>query len=220
MGDGANGRVASAQDEVDAFFSIEREPGALGRAVGEAGPSQPSFPSPRAKALWEVLKEHAERTLLSEKDLEVAWPIQIDLHTRIVTQKLKYREGTEAAALKSVYDCFTFIREKVEKTQGCHFMAGAMGVVLNEVLRPFTAKWHPLSVSGVLQSNDEQRQRLRQELSCLQQEIQPVLEMLEKVTGLTFQEQRLAGLVSQEGENGESAGEDESLVTMFEGVGG
>ena len=105
---------------------------------------------------------------LQEVDKDAAWELYIELLTRITTQYLSPEEGDEQAALESVYSLFQLTREVI-KRKGRHsinFTKIAIPV-LNQVIRPFTAKWHGLSIKGAFEEPD-QRAEFRQELSELQ----------------------------------------------------
>ena len=56
-------------------------------------------------------------------------------------------------------------------------------VVLNQVIRPFTAKWHKLSVNGAF-SNSDSCQEFRQELTNLQSILNVYTKMLGDMAGV------------------------------------
>ncbi|CAB5508196.1 hypothetical protein [uncultured Gammaproteobacteria bacterium] len=114
-----------------------------------------------------------------DEDKNAAWELYIELLTRITTQPLDDAHGDEETALKSVYSIFPITREVI-KGNGRHcieFTKIAI-VVLNQVIRPFTAKWHKLSVQGEF-SNPESCQEFREELA----ELQAVLNIYTKMLG-------------------------------------
>ncbi|MDP3539124.1 MAG: patatin-like phospholipase family protein [Azonexus sp.] len=103
-----------------------------------------------------------------EADRLAAWQLYTELRTRIATQALPYGRGDEATALKSVYQLFELSRTAICRyPEGRHF-ASLMVRVLNQRVRPFTAKWHRLSADGGL-SNADVRFRFRGELDELRQ---------------------------------------------------
>lgn len=67
----------------------------------------------------------------------------VELITRITTQPLVQNKGDEATALESIYNIFEITREilKSEGKKAKNFTKIAI-VVLNQMIRPFTAKWH------------------------------------------------------------------------------
>lgn len=104
-------------------------------------------------------------------DRDAAWELYAELLTRITTQALSPERGDEKAALDSVYSIFPTTRD-ILKRRGRHaaqFTKLAI-VVLNQVIRPFTAKWHRLSLTGAFQKSDLCTE-FRREL----QELQPRL---------------------------------------------
>ena len=81
-----------------------------------------------------------------DEDKAAAWELYIELLTRITTQNLHIEHGDEMTALTSIHSIFSITRD-VMKNNGRHcieFTKIAI-VVLNQVVRPFTAKWHGLS---------------------------------------------------------------------------
>lgn len=102
----------------------------------------------------------------SDPDKDAAWDLYIELLTRITTQPLSDEDGVEKTALDSVYALFALTRETL-KTHGrscIHFTRIAV-IVLNQVIRPFTAKWHRLSERGAFEDPghcDTFRQELRE----------------------------------------------------------
>jgi hypothetical protein len=104
----------------------------------------------------------------NDVDKDAAWELYIELLTRITTQELKFEHGDEMTALLSVHKIFEITRDVI-KTKGRHsinFTKIAI-VVLNQVIRPFTSKWHKLSLQDAF--NDKtQCEQFRQELGELQ----------------------------------------------------
>ena len=107
----------------------------------------------------------------SEPDKDAAWDLYVELLTRIATQPLPDEDGIEKTALESVHKLFALTRETL-KTHGrscIHFTRIAV-VVLNQVIRPFTARWHKLSEEGAF-NNPENCKEFRQELRGLQADL-------------------------------------------------
>lgn len=111
-------------------------------------------------------------------DKDAAWELYIELLTRITTQNLSPDEGDEQVALESIYSLFGLTRDIV-KRQGRHCINFAKIAipVLNQVVRPFTAKWHGLSLQGAFDDPD-QCGEFRQDLSELQQVLRIYTKML------------------------------------------
>lgn len=85
----------------------------------------------------------------SQDDMTAAWLLYIELITRVTTQQLLPDHGDEKSALNSIYQIFPLTRE-ILKTQGhnCEEFTRIAIVVLNQVVRPFTAKWHKVFVDN------------------------------------------------------------------------
>ena len=92
----------------------------------------------------------------------------VELITRITTQPLAQNEGDEATALESVYSIFGITREilKNKGKKAENFTKIAI-IVLNQVIRPFTAKWHRKKLEGAFENSTE-CSIFRNELSDLQ----------------------------------------------------
>ncbi len=113
-----------------------------------------------------------------DPDRDAAWELYVELLTRISTQHLQPDHGDEKTALDSIHALFGLTRETL-KNQGrhCNEFAKIAIVVLNQVVRPFTARWHKESVAGAF--NDEARcRKFRDELSGLQQQLRRYTKML------------------------------------------
>ena len=114
--------------------------------------------------------------------------------TRIVTQPLPAQHGDEKTALDSVFSLFGITREILRrKGRECTEFTKISVVVLNQVVRPFTAKWHKLVLSGAF-SEEAARQEFREELNVLQIVLRKYTKALadiaqvEDLTAIAFQE--------------------------------
>lgn len=86
----------------------------------------------------------------NDPDKNAAWELYIELLTRITTQRLPEEHGDEKTALDSVHSLFKTTREVLKRNgRGCVQFTRIAIIVLNQVVRPFTAKWHGLSLEGV-----------------------------------------------------------------------
>ena len=113
-----------------------------------------------------------------DEDKAAAWALYIELLTRITTQPLLDKDGDEKTALTSVYSLFGLTREII-KANGRHcieFTKIAI-VVLNQIIRPFTAKWHKKSMEGAFTDPEECRM-FRVELAALQASLRIYTKML------------------------------------------
>lgn len=112
-----------------------------------------------------------------DEDKDAAWELYVELITRVSTQRLLPEAGDEAAALKSIHELFDLTRETI-KHHGryCINFTRIAVVVLNQKVRPFTAKWHPRSVAGPLIEAD--RSAFRAELADLQTDLRNYTKLL------------------------------------------
>lgn len=117
-------------------------------------------------------------------DKNAAWALYIELLTRITTQPLPIEHGDEKTALDSVYSLFTTTREVIREygPECIHFTKIAI-VVLNQVIRPFTAKWHRKSIAGDFEDETE-RTVFRDELAALQEGLRKYSRMLADIAGV------------------------------------
>jgi hypothetical protein len=103
-----------------------------------------------------------------DPDRAAAWDLYVELLTRISTQYLPPEDGDERTALDSVHEIFPLTREILRRHgSGSNEFAKLAIPVLNQMLRPFTAKWHRLSMGGAF-TNPHQCRDFRTELATLQ----------------------------------------------------
>jgi hypothetical protein len=108
----------------------------------------------------------------SDPDREAAWELYIELLTRVATQHLSPDEGDEKAALDSIYVIFPLTREILRRHgSDCGEFTKLAVPVLNQIIRPFTAKWHRLSMAGAFKDNSHCKQ-FRSDLAALQKQLQ------------------------------------------------
>jgi len=119
-----------------------------------------------------------------EPDRDAAWELYIELLTRIATQSLSSNHGEEVAALKSVHSLFGTTRSII-KTHGrdCMEFTKIAIVVLNQIVRPFTAKWHRINEDGGLEDSTTAME-FRTELAILQTKLQNYTGMLGDMAGV------------------------------------
>jgi hypothetical protein len=127
-----------------------------------------------------------------DPDRAAAWDLYIELLTRITTQDLPPESGEEQAALDSVYALFPLTREILKKHgSGAGEFAKIAIPVLNQVTRPFTAKWHRLSHARAFE-NPALCAEFRRELTVLQGQLRAytrALAAMAAVEDLTVLEQ-------------------------------
>ena len=119
-----------------------------------------------------------------DKDRDAAWELYIELLTRITTQSLAPTDGDEATALGSVHALFGITRDVIKRNgRGCIEFTKIAIVVLNQVIRPFTAKWHRASLAKAF-DDSVQCQVFREELAELQVDLHRYTRMLANMAGV------------------------------------
>ena len=119
-----------------------------------------------------------------EADKDAAWELYIEMLTRIVTQPLPSEAGDEKTALDSVYALFAITREILRRHgRGTIEFSKFAIPVLNQVVRPFTAKWHKESLAGAFKQQDK-RKEFREELEILQSELRNYNSMLAEIASV------------------------------------
>ena len=101
-------------------------------------------------------------------DQDAAWDMYVELLTRITTQPLPNEDGVEKTALESIHKLFDITREILHRHgRKCQNFTRVAIIILNQIIRPFTARWHRLSEDGAFEK-PEQRAKFREELKTLQ----------------------------------------------------
>lgn len=117
-------------------------------------------------------------------DEAAAWELYIELLTRISTQHLAPEHGDEKTALDSIHALFGLTRGILKAhTRDCQQFAKIAIPVLNQIVRPFTAKWHRLSLAGAF-ADDTQCSQFRDELRGLQSDLRNYTRMLGAMAGV------------------------------------
>ena len=135
----------------------------------------------------------------NEAEQRAAWSLYVELTTRIAVQTLDTHEGLLREALNSLYSLFGLTRQILRDAGPAVAhdpqSFGPVAIrVLNEGLRPFTSKWHPL-----LKDHEEQRppgvpplehehnwerfSQMRQELAELQKQMRIYADVLAEISG-------------------------------------
>lgn len=119
-----------------------------------------------------------------EADKDAAWELYIEMLTSVTTQYLEPEHGDEVSTLESIHKLFGVTRDIIRNHgRDCTQFAKIAVVVLNQIVRPFTAKWHRLSLSGAFE-NPKQCEEFRKELSALQQNLRKYSKMLSDMAGV------------------------------------
>ncbi len=114
-------------------------------------------------------------------DRDAAWELYVELLTRIVTQPLPAEDGEEGTALDSVHSLFSITRGILRRQgRGTIEFAKIAIPVLNQVVRPFTAKWHKESSSCAF-DDETMRTEFRKELAALQVDLRNYNRMLAEI---------------------------------------
>lgn len=106
----------------------------------------------------------AELNELTDRNKEAAWAMYVQMLTRITTQPLPDEDGDEQTALDSVYSLFATTRDILTECgrEAPEFSKLAV-LILNQKIRPFTAKWHVPSIEGAFE-DPEKCKEFRQDL--------------------------------------------------------
>lgn len=120
----------------------------------------------------------------SEADKGAAWDLYVEMLTRIVTQPLPTEAGDEKTALDSVYSLFSTTREilRLRGRNAIQFSKVAIPV-LNQIVRPFTAKWHRESLAGAF-DDPAKCVEFRGDLVKLQADLRNYNRMLAEIAGV------------------------------------
>ncbi|MFZ1106871.1 MAG: hypothetical protein WAN43_00800 [Rhodomicrobium sp.] len=108
--------------------------------------------------------------IFQTEDQRAAWELYVEMLTRIASQELPPEHGDEGAALGSLHLLFPITRDILKRYgQSAICFAKIAVPILNQIVRPLTAKWHPIILKGALTS--QQKADFRSEL----REVQTVL---------------------------------------------
>jgi hypothetical protein len=122
----------------------------------------------------------------ADADRQAAWEMYVELLTRIATQPLPSEQGDERAALDSVYSLFPTTREVLRRNgSNCIEFTRLAVVILNQVVRPFTAKWHGrVTRDPKTLEKAKNRQEFRAEQAALQVELRKYQGALAAIAGV------------------------------------
>ena len=117
-------------------------------------------------------------------DKDAAWELYIELLTRVATQRLPEEHGDEDTALSSIYSLFELTRSTIKgHKRDCIEFTKLAIVALNQVVRPFTAKWHKRKLIGAFK-DAAQCVEFRRELDALQSQLRKYTQMLSDMAGV------------------------------------
>ena len=132
-----------------------------------------------------------------ESEENAAWEMYVELVTRIAVTKLKSEEGLLREALSSLHTLFETTRSILRKYGPSVARPKGKGdvsfgylavIILNTVLRPVLAKWHPLLLAHEnsigAEKLWEQHDKLREELNEVRTILITYADLLAKVAGV------------------------------------
>lgn len=120
----------------------------------------------------------------NQDDRDAAWELYVEMLTRIVTQPLPSESGDETTTLDSVHALFGITREILRRHGRNTIQFSKIAIpVLNQVVRPFTAKWHKECLAGAF-NHESKREEFRAELEILQGELRSYNSMLADIAGV------------------------------------
>jgi len=119
-----------------------------------------------------------------DEDKNAAWELYIELLTRVTTQPLSLSGGDEVTALTSIFSIFPITREVIKRNgRHCIEFTKIAIIVLNQIIRPFTEKWHPISIQKEF-NTVEMKKEFREELTELQFKLRIYTKMLGDMAGI------------------------------------
>lgn len=129
-----------------------------------------------------------------------AWSLYIELVTRIAVQPLEVDQGLVREALNSLYSLFGTTREILKQAgpnvgASRESVGGIAIIVLNNGLRPFLSKWHPLLQAWEAKRPDDlspkeheqnwsEEPKLREELAQLRRDLEQYANALAVIAGV------------------------------------
>ena len=119
----------------------------------------------------------------TDADEKAAWEMYVEIITRVLSRTSHFELGDERAALQSVYSLFQTTRDllKLYGREGQTFAKLAV-IIFNQIIRPFTTKWHNRFIDGFI--SEEQRQDFSNELDILQSELKKYARALAEVANV------------------------------------
>ncbi|MDE0086174.1 MAG: hypothetical protein OXU23_10710 [Candidatus Poribacteria bacterium] len=136
------------------------------------------------KKVWNPEKNPHTESNPTDNNRKAAWDLYVEMETRITTQPLDPEHGDEKTALDSVYSLFQTTRE-ILLAQGpdCVVFAKIAIEILNQKVRPFTAKWHRKSLAGAF-DDPTACAEFRDELESLQVVLRAYTQTLAVLAGI------------------------------------
>ena len=125
-----------------------------------------------------------ELSALTDRNKDAAWAMYVQMLTRITTQPLPDEHGDEQTALDSVYSLFETTRDILTEygRESPEFSKLAV-LILNQKVRPFTAKWHVPSIEGAFKDT-EKCVEFRKDLADRQEILRGYMQALAALAGV------------------------------------
>ena len=119
-----------------------------------------------------------------QSDQDAAWELYVEMLLRVVTQPLPSEAGDESTALKSIYALFPVTREILRRRGRSAISFSKVAIpIMNQVVRPFTTKWHSQSLTGAL-GEPGKRAEFRKDLEALQSDLRNYNRLLAQIAGV------------------------------------
>ena len=132
----------------------------------------------------EKLKATFNSKNVKKKVKKAAWSMYVEMVTRVITQPLPPKHGDEKAALKSVFSLFETTRKILNKYgPDCSEFSEVAFAVLNQKVRPFTAKWHRKKLKGAFKSKAKCA-KFHEDLAALQKVLSAWTVVLAEMAGV------------------------------------
>lgn len=163
---------------------MEFDPNTVGALVYPLARLGVNFTVDFLKKMWNPESNPHTESNPTDSNRKAAWDLYVEMETRIITQPLDPEHGDEKTALKSVYSLFKTTR-KILLAQGpdCVVFAKIAIEILNQKVRPFTAKWHPRSIAGDFE-NQASCDEFRDDLESLREVLEAYTRTLAVMSGI------------------------------------
>lgn len=163
---------------------MELDPNTIGALVTLLTKLGVSFNETFQKKIWNPEKKPDTRPNPIDNNRKAAWDLYVEMETRITTQPLDTDHGDEKTALDNIYSLFQTTRE-ILLAQGpdCVVFAKIAIEILNQKVRPFTAKWHRKSLAGAF-DDAAACAEFRDELESLQEILRAYTRTLAVLAGI------------------------------------
>ncbi len=131
----------------------------------------------KCKEIHLTLPQFSDLTfIVDDTNRRVAWSLFIETITRISTQPLKAEQGFLIEALNSLYSLFQITRDLLKSMEPSKNIDRDQTTVemfaismLNDELRPFLSKWHPLLTKFISKNPDKLDIEWELNLECRQE---------------------------------------------------